>query len=60
MIGCGGVGAAAIAGVGRSRAPATIIAVDIDDRKLEGARRLGATDTVNSIGRRPRRRRSGS
>ncbi|MEP6816689.1 MAG: S-(hydroxymethyl)mycothiol dehydrogenase [Marmoricola sp.] len=47
VIGCGGVGAAAIVGsalAGASR----IIAVDIDDRKLEGARRLGATHTVNS------------
>ncbi len=47
VIGCGGVGAAAIAGsalAGASR----IIAVDIDDRKLETARQLGATHTVNS------------
>ncbi len=47
VIGCGGVGAAAIAGsalAGASR----IIAVDLDDRKLEGAKRLGATHTVNS------------
>ena len=26
----------------------TVIAVDVDDRKLEWARRFGATDTVNS------------
>jgi S-(hydroxymethyl)mycothiol dehydrogenase len=47
VIGCGGVGAAAVAGsalAGASR----IVAVDIDDRKLQTARRLGATDTVNS------------
>ncbi len=47
VIGCGGVGAAAIAGsalAGASR----IIAVDIDDRKLAGATRMGATHTVNS------------
>ncbi|MEU3061672.1 S-(hydroxymethyl)mycothiol dehydrogenase [Streptomyces subrutilus] len=47
VIGCGGVGAAAVAGsalAGASR----VIAVDIDDRKLETARRLGATHTVNS------------
>ncbi len=47
VIGCGGVGAAAIAGsvlAGASR----VIAVDIDDRKLEGARKLGATHTINS------------
>src|ERR1051325_5572890 len=47
VIGCGGVGAAAVAGSALSGAD-TIIAVDIDDRKLEGARKLGATHTVNS------------
>ncbi len=47
VIGCGGVGAAAVAGAALAGA-STIIAVDVDDRKLEGARRLGATDTVNS------------
>ena len=47
VIGCGGVGAAAIAGA-RLAGAATIIAVDIDDRKLATARELGATDTVNS------------
>jgi S-(hydroxymethyl)mycothiol dehydrogenase len=47
VIGCGGVGAAAIAGSALAGAD-TIIAVDIDDRKLEGATRLGATHTVNS------------
>jgi S-(hydroxymethyl)mycothiol dehydrogenase len=47
VIGCGGVGAAAVAGAGLAGA-STIIAVDVDDRKLEGARRFGATHTVNS------------
>ncbi|MEV0179838.1 S-(hydroxymethyl)mycothiol dehydrogenase [Streptomyces sp. NPDC050625] len=47
VIGCGGVGDAAIAGA-RLAGAARIIAVDIDDRKLETARRLGATHTVNS------------
>jgi len=47
VIGCGGVGAAAIAGSVLAGA-GTVIAVDIDDRKLEGARKLGATETVNS------------
>ena len=47
VIGCGGVGTAAIAGAQLGGAT-TIIAVDIDDRKLEGARRFGATHTVNS------------
>src|SRR3954453_15596600 len=52
VIGCGGVGAAAIAGSALAGA-STIIAVDIDDRKLEGARRLGATHTVNSANDEP-------
>ncbi|MGW0949169.1 S-(hydroxymethyl)mycothiol dehydrogenase [Streptomyces sp. NPDC002623] len=47
VIGCGGVGDAAIAGAHLAGA-AKIIAVDIDDRKLETARSLGATHTVNS------------
>jgi S-(hydroxymethyl)mycothiol dehydrogenase len=47
VIGCGGVGNAAIAGsvvAGARR----IIAIDIDPRKLEWARKFGATDTVDS------------
>ena len=47
VIGCGGVGAAAIAGAALAGA-ARIIAVDLDDRKLELARSMGATHTVNS------------
>jgi len=47
VIGCGGVGNAAIAGA-RLAGATTIIGVDIDDRKLDWARRLGATHTVNS------------
>src|ERR687897_3525160 len=47
VIGCGGVGSAAIAG-SRLAGAAKIIAIDIDDRKLAVARSLGATDTVNS------------
>jgi S-(hydroxymethyl)mycothiol dehydrogenase len=47
VIGCGGVGAAAIAGAALAGA-ARIIAVDIDDRKLEMAKGMGATHTVNS------------
>ncbi len=47
VIGCGGVGAAAIAGA-RLAGAAKIIAVDIDDRKLATARKLGATDVINS------------
>ncbi len=47
VIGCGGVGAAAVAGSALAGA-GTIIAVDIDDRKLEWVKGLGATHTVNS------------
>lgn len=47
VIGCGGVGDAAVAGA-RLAGAAKIIAVDIDDRKLEWARGMGATDTVNA------------
>jgi S-(hydroxymethyl)mycothiol dehydrogenase len=49
VIGCGGVGSAAIAGSALAGA-SKIIAVDIDDRKLEWARTMGATDTINSTG----------
>jgi S-(hydroxymethyl)mycothiol dehydrogenase len=47
VIGCGGVGDAAILGSVLAGAR-TVIAVDVDDRKLEGARQFGATHTVNS------------
>ncbi|MBX7547892.1 S-(hydroxymethyl)mycothiol dehydrogenase [Streptomyces sp. NPDC004232] len=47
VIGCGGVGAAAVAG-SKLAGAARIIAVDIDDRKLATATKLGATHTVNS------------
>jgi S-(hydroxymethyl)mycothiol dehydrogenase len=47
VIGCGGVGAAAIAGSVLAGA-GTVIAVDLDERKLAWARQLGATHTVNS------------
>src|ERR1700759_3065804 len=49
VIGCGGVGAAAVAGSALAGAD-TIIAVDTDDQKLEWARNFGATDTVNAKG----------
>jgi S-(hydroxymethyl)mycothiol dehydrogenase len=47
VIGCGGVGAAAVAGA-RLAGASTIIAVDLDPQKLEWATGLGATHTVNS------------
>ena len=47
VIGCGGVGNAAVAGA-RAVGARTIIAVDVDDRKLAWARQFGATHTINS------------
>ena len=47
VIGCGGVGMAAIAGSALAGA-SKIIAVDLDDQKLEWATRMGASDTINS------------
>ncbi len=47
VIGCGGVGNAAIAGA-KVAGATTIVAVDVDDRKLEWAKGFGATHTVNS------------
>ena len=47
VIGCGGVGDAAIAAAALAGAR-TVIAVDVDDRKLEWAKGFGATHTVNS------------
>jgi S-(hydroxymethyl)mycothiol dehydrogenase len=47
VIGCGGVGVAAIAGAKLAGA-SPIIAVDIDAKKLEAAQRMGATHTVDS------------
>src|SRR5580765_658075 len=49
VIGCGGVGAAAVAGSALAGA-GTIIAVDVDDQKLEWAVGLGATHAVNARG----------
>jgi S-(hydroxymethyl)mycothiol dehydrogenase len=47
VIGCGGVGNAAIAGAKLAGAH-TIIGVDIDNRKLTWAKQFGATHTINS------------
>ena len=47
VIGCGGVGDAAVLGASLAGAR-TIIAVDVDSRKLEWARQFGATHVVNS------------
>ena len=47
VFGCGGVGDAAIAGAQLAGA-STIIAVDIDDTKLEWAKGFGATHVCNS------------
>jgi S-(hydroxymethyl)mycothiol dehydrogenase len=47
VIGCGGVGDAAIMGA-RLAGASTIIAVDMDPRKLEWAKEFGATHTINA------------
>ncbi|PRY58010.1 S-(hydroxymethyl)mycothiol dehydrogenase [Knoellia remsis] len=47
VIGCGGVGNAAIAGA-RVAGATTIVAVDVDPRKFETARGFGATHTVDA------------
>ncbi len=47
VIGCGGVGSAAVAGA-RLAGADRIIAVDLEDRKLEWARGFGATHTINA------------
>ena len=47
VFGCGGVGDGAIAGANLAGA-SIIIAVDIDDRKLEWAKGFGATHVINS------------
>jgi S-(hydroxymethyl)mycothiol dehydrogenase len=47
VIGCGGVGNAAVLGA-RLAGASTIVAVDVDLRKLQWARELGATHTVLS------------
>jgi S-(hydroxymethyl)mycothiol dehydrogenase len=47
VIGCGGVGCSAVAASAIAGARA-VIAVDVDPRKLETARRFGATETVDA------------
>ncbi len=47
VIGCGGVGDGAVLGA-RLAGARTIIAVDVDDRKLAWAREFGATHAINS------------
>jgi Zn-dependent alcohol dehydrogenase len=46
VIGCGGVGLNAIQGAALSGA-ASVTAIDLEDSKLEAARRFGATHTIN-------------
>ena len=52
VIGCGGVGVAAVAGAALAGA-SPIIAVDIDAQKLAAAQRMGATHVVDSSGTDP-------
>lgn len=47
VIGCGGVGASVVAGADLAHA-GTIVAIDVADDKLDYARSLGATHTVNA------------
>src|SRR5699024_8180748 len=47
VIGCGGVGAASVAGA-RLAGANKIIAVDIDAKKLDWAKNMGATDVVDA------------
>ncbi len=47
VIGCGGVGLAGVA-VLRARGVKNIVACDLDDAKLETAKRLGAKETLNT------------
>lgn len=47
VIGCGGIGLAAVQGAAAANAD-KVIAVDLTDQKLEWAKRLGATHTVNA------------
>ncbi|HEX2175766.1 MAG TPA: S-(hydroxymethyl)mycothiol dehydrogenase [Nocardioidaceae bacterium] len=47
VIGCGGVGSAAVAGA-RLAGAAAIIAIDVDERKLASAQRLGATHVIDA------------
>ncbi|HEY1829909.1 MAG TPA: S-(hydroxymethyl)mycothiol dehydrogenase [Acidimicrobiales bacterium] len=47
VFGCGGVGCAAIAGA-RLAGARTVIAIDLDQRKLEVARTFGATHTIDA------------
>jgi S-(hydroxymethyl)mycothiol dehydrogenase len=49
VIGCGGVGSAAIAGA-RLVGAGKIIAIDVDERKLAWAQEFGATDVIHSRG----------
>jgi S-(hydroxymethyl)mycothiol dehydrogenase len=47
VIGCGGVGDAAVLGASVAGA-ATVIAIDVDPRKLEWAKQFGATHTIDA------------
>jgi S-(hydroxymethyl)mycothiol dehydrogenase len=49
VIGCGGVGTAAVVGA-RLAGASKVIAVDLDERKLKIASELGATHTVHAAG----------
>jgi threonine dehydrogenase-like Zn-dependent dehydrogenase len=48
VFGCGGVGLGAVSGA--AFRDATVIGIDVDDDKLETARRAGASHAINSMG----------
>lgn len=50
VIGAGGIGSFIVSALAALE-PARIIAIDIDEQRLEGARRLGATETADSTGK---------
>ena len=52
VIGCGGIGLSAINGAAISGA-GRIIAIDLNDSKLDTARNFGATDTINATSMNP-------
>jgi S-(hydroxymethyl)glutathione dehydrogenase/alcohol dehydrogenase len=52
VVGCGGVGLSVIQGAAIAGA-SRVIAVDVVDQKLELARELGATDTINAAAQDP-------
>ena len=55
VIGAGGIGSFIVAGAARRAVDGRVVAIDIDDERLATARALGAGETANATGARPRR-----